>query len=211
MLHEGMTMTTIKAKASEVVTGRFAGLVAAVIGLLTVTEPAWSADLAPPPAAPVPYSWSGLYIGLNAGYANAKVTETASGGGGSGSANVPGGLGGFQIGANYQTGAIVLGFEADFAGYMGTKSVTVAGGAVSGRICVRPVLALRNRGRRGYRAHFHRECRRHRLCQHDQYPRRLDGRRRPRGCSHRQSQCPRRIPLRRHRQYQCGASRPAVR
>ncbi|HLN36728.1 MAG TPA: hypothetical protein VK337_03035, partial [Xanthobacteraceae bacterium] len=90
-------MTTINAKASEIVTGRFARLVAAVVSLLAVTEPAWSADLSPPPVAPAPYSWSGLYIGLNAGYANAKVTETASGGGGSGSANVPGGLGGFQI------------------------------------------------------------------------------------------------------------------
>ena len=148
MLHEGMTMTTIKAKASEIVTGRFARLVAAVIGLLTVTEPAWCADLAPPPAAPVPYSWSGLYIGLNAGYANAKVTETASGGGGSGSANAPGGLGGFQIGANYQTGAVVLGLEADFAGYMGTKSVTVAGGAVSGTAQIPWIGTLR--GRVGY-------------------------------------------------------------
>ena len=148
MLHEGMTMTTIKAKASEMVTGRFARLVAAVVGLLAVTEPAWSADLSPPPAAPVPYSWSGLYIGLNAGYANAKVTETASGGGGSGSANVPGGIGGFQIGANYQTGAIVLGFEADFAGYMGTKSVTVAGGAVSGTAQIPWIGTLR--GRVGY-------------------------------------------------------------
>ncbi len=148
MLHEGMTMTTIKAKASEMVTGRCARVVAAVVGLLTVTEPAWSADLSPPPAAPVPYSWSGLYIGLNAGYANTKVTETASGGGGTGSANVPGGLGGFQIGANYQTGAIVLGFEADFDGYMGTKSVTVAGGAVSGTAQIPWIGTLR--GRVGY-------------------------------------------------------------
>lgn len=149
MLDEGMTMTTIKAKASETVTGRLARLIAAVIGLLTVTEPAWSADLSPPPAAaPVPYSWTGLYIGLNAGYANAKVTETASGGGGSGSANVPGGIGGFQIGANYQTGAIVLGVEADFAGYMGTKSVTVAGGAVSGTAQIPWIGTLR--GRVGY-------------------------------------------------------------
>ena len=59
-------------------------------------------------AAPAAYSWSGLYIGLNAGYAAAKVTETVTGGG-SGSANIPAGLGGLQIGANVQTGAIVLG------------------------------------------------------------------------------------------------------
>ena len=86
-----------------------------------------------PPAAPAPYSWTGLYIGLNAGYASAKVTNTVSGGGldGSGSVNMPGGIGGAQIGYNYQIGPMVLGFEADFDGTMATKSsatiATVAG------------------------------------------------------------------------------------
>jgi outer membrane immunogenic protein len=142
-------MTMTNAKANEIVIGRRARIVTAVVGLLAITAPAQAADLSPPPvAAPVPYSWSGLYIGLNAGYANTKVTETASGGVGSGSANVPGGLGGVQIGANYQTGAIVLGFEADFAGYMGTKSVTVAGGAVSGTAQIPWIGTLR--GRVGY-------------------------------------------------------------
>ena len=89
---------------------------AAVIGLLAVTTSAQAADLTPPPvAAPAAYNWSGLYIGLNAGYAAAKVTETVTGGG-SGSANIPAGLGGLQIGANVQTGSIVWGFEGDFAG-----------------------------------------------------------------------------------------------
>ena len=148
MLLEGMTMTTINAKASEIATGRCARVVAAAVSLLAVTTLAWGADLSPPVAAPAPYNWSGLYIGLNAGYANAKVTETASGGGGSGSANVPGGIGGFQIGANEQFGAIVLGFETDFAGYMGTKSVTVAGGAVSGTAQIPWIGTLR--GRLGY-------------------------------------------------------------
>ena len=115
MLHKGMTMMTINANASEMVTGRSASTrlhltrlgncgaraVAAVVGLLAVTELAWAADLSPPPvAAPAPYNWSGLYIGLNAGYASAKVTETVSGGGGTASANLPGGIGGLQIGAN---------------------------------------------------------------------------------------------------------------
>jgi outer membrane immunogenic protein len=145
MLHEGMTMTRIKAKASEMVTGRFARIVAAVVGLLAVTEPAWSADLSPPPAAPVPYTWSGLYIGLNAGYAGTRVTETASGGGAA-SANLPGGIGGFQIGANDQFGAIVLGFEADFDGTMATKSVT--GTRITGTAQIPWIGTLR--GRAGY-------------------------------------------------------------
>ena len=83
-------MMTINANASEMVTERSASsrhhltrlsnccarAVAAIIGLLAVTELAWGADLSTPPLAPVPYSWSGLYIGLNAGYTSAKVTDT---------------------------------------------------------------------------------------------------------------------------------------
>jgi outer membrane immunogenic protein len=160
MLHKGMTMTTINANASEMVTGRSASTrlrltrlgncgvraVAAVVGLLAVTELAWGADLPTPPLAPVPYSWSGLYIGLNAGYTSAKVTETASGGGGTASSNLPGGIGGFQFGANYQTGALVLGVEADFDGTMTTKSVTGTG--ITGTAQIPWIGTLR--GRVGY-------------------------------------------------------------
>jgi outer membrane immunogenic protein len=102
-----------------------------VAGLFAATTIAQAADLALPPAPvpAVPYTWSGLYIGLNAGYGSTRLAETASGAGfgGSASTTIPGGVGGFQIGANYQTGAIVLGFEADFDGNMATKSLTIAG------------------------------------------------------------------------------------
>src|SRR5579862_163676 len=123
MLHERMTkMTTINPNAGYC----SARAAAAVIGFLAVTTLAQAADLTlPPAAAPAAYNWSGLYIGLNAGYAAAKITETVTGGG-SGSANIPAGLGGLQIGANVQTGAIVWGFEGDFDGNMATKSVAVA-------------------------------------------------------------------------------------
>ena len=151
-------MITINANADEGVTAPVASarrhlsamrVGAAVAGLLAVNTLAWGADLTPPPvAAPAAYNWSGLYIGLNAGYAVAKLTETVSGGGGSGSANIPAGLGGFQIGSNVQTGSIVWGFEADFAGNMATKSVTVAGGAVSGTAQIPWLATLR--GRVGY-------------------------------------------------------------
>jgi outer membrane immunogenic protein len=161
MLHKGMTMTTINANASEMVTGRSASTrlhltrlgncgmraVAAAVGLLAVTELAWAADLSPPPVAPAPYNWTGLYVGLNVGYASARLTETVSGGGGTASATLPGGIGGFQIGANGQIGAVVLGFEADFDGNMATKSV-IGNGILSGTAQIPWIGTLR--GRVGY-------------------------------------------------------------
>lgn len=128
-------------------------IIAAAIGLLSLTKLAWSADLALPPPAPAPYSWTGLYIGLNAGYSSTKVATTVSGGGmdGSGSVDVAGGIGGAQIGANYQIGAIVWGVEADFDGTMATKSsatITAAGGTTTGTAQIPWVGTLR--GRIGY-------------------------------------------------------------
>ncbi len=120
-------------------------VVAAVAGVLAVTAPAWGADLSPPPA-PTYYDWTGLYLGLNAGYASATVTETPSDGSGSGSASIPGGIGGAQIGYNYQIGAVVVGFEADFDGSMATKSITA--GSASGTVQI-PWIATA-RGRVGY-------------------------------------------------------------
>jgi outer membrane immunogenic protein len=131
--------------------------VAAVAGLLAVTELAWGADLTPPlasaPPMPVPYTWTGLYIGLNAGYASAKVENAVAGGGldGLGSVNIPGGIGGAQLGYNYEVGSVVLGFEADFDGTMATKSsptVTTTNGTTSGTDQIPWVGTFR--GRVGY-------------------------------------------------------------
>jgi outer membrane immunogenic protein len=101
---------------------------AAVIGVFAAAEVAQAADLALPAAAPpaAAYSWSGLYLGLNAGYAGTKLTETLSDCSGSASANIPGAVGGFQIGGNYQIGAVVLGLEADFDATTATKSIVVS-------------------------------------------------------------------------------------
>jgi outer membrane immunogenic protein len=101
-----------------------AKFLAAFVALLAVSDAAAAADLSLPAAAPAAYNWTGLYIGLNLGYASANLSETVSGGGGSGSASIPGGIGGAQFGYNYQTGPLVLGFEADFDGTMATKSIT---------------------------------------------------------------------------------------
>jgi outer membrane immunogenic protein len=122
-------------------------IVATVAGVLAVTDLAWGADL-PPPPVPTPqyYNWTGLYIGVNAGYASAKVTETPSDGSGPGSATIPGALGGAQMGYNYQIGGVVVGFEADFDGSMATKSITA--GTASGTNQIPWIGTLR--GRVGY-------------------------------------------------------------
>lgn len=91
------------------------------IGLLTISRVSWGADLSPPPAyapAPTPgaYNWNGLYLGLNAGggFGNEATTTSGGGVGVSASENLPGFIGGAQIGVNYQIGAVVWGGEADF-------------------------------------------------------------------------------------------------
>ena len=122
-------------------------IIITVVGVLAVTKPAWAADLSPPPTStPAYYDWTGLYIGLNAGYSSATMSETPSDGSGSGSAAMPGGIGGAQIGYNYQIGGVVFGFEADFDGSMATKSITA--GSVSGTNQIPWIGTLR--GRIGY-------------------------------------------------------------
>ena len=59
---------------------------------------------------------------------------------------MPGGIGGAQIGYNYQIGGVVLGFEADFDGSMATKSITA--GSASGTNQIPWIGTLR--GRVGY-------------------------------------------------------------
>ncbi|HYA05991.1 MAG TPA: outer membrane beta-barrel protein [Xanthobacteraceae bacterium] len=128
-------------------------VLASAVGLCAATASTSAADL-PPPAAPAPfYNWTGLYVGLNAGYAGATIATTVAGGGldGSGSVNVPGGIGGAQFGYNYQMGPMVLGFEADFDGTMATKSlatITTAAGTTSGTAQIPWIGTLR--GRLGY-------------------------------------------------------------
>lgn len=117
-----------------------------IASLLVIADAARAADLALPAAAPpaASYSWSGLYLGLNAGYAGASLTETAAGGG-SGSASIPGAVGGFQVGANYQIGAVVLGFEADFDAAAATRSINIGGGFAANTAQIPWLATLRGR------------------------------------------------------------------
>src|SRR5215469_7963214 len=89
---------------------------------------------APPPPVPV-YTWSGCYVGANAGYSAGRSTQTTLGNsiltGGAlgvpapallaapagtsiaGDLNLSGFIGGFQGGCNYQFGQWVVGAEVD--------------------------------------------------------------------------------------------------
>ena len=109
-----------------------------LVGLFLAGGPAFSADMAlkaPPLPVPVPYDWSGFYVGANGGYgwdpANLNFSPAAFASailgpfgyvvtGSSGpvnlSVNPQGWLGGVQLGYDWQRGAAVYGVEADFDG-----------------------------------------------------------------------------------------------
>jgi outer membrane immunogenic protein len=98
-------------------------LIASIAAAAFCGAPALAADMptkAPPLPPPTPaVSWIGFYIGANAGYGwgvNNSVFYTNITTGVTGTAPGPdgrGGFGGAQIGYNWQTGAVVLGLEAD--------------------------------------------------------------------------------------------------
>jgi len=106
-------------------------LAAAVLGL-TSSQVASAADLArraPPPApayvppAPIPYIWTGCYVGGNIGgaWANIEVNNVSTGGNVSESNS--GVAGGGQIGCDYQAGAWVVGFRNMFDATSLSKNV----------------------------------------------------------------------------------------
>jgi outer membrane immunogenic protein len=103
------------ATASGVAAAAAAGSVqAADMGL-----PAKAPPLPPPPAA----SWTGWYVGLNAGVnwqhaSNSSTYALMT----SASTDATGFIGGGQIGYNWQDGNFVWGFEADISGLTGTGS-----------------------------------------------------------------------------------------
>jgi outer membrane immunogenic protein len=69
---------------------------------------------------------------------------SASGGGGSASVKEPGFLGGAQVGANYQTGPVVWGFEADYDA--STQNKSLPAGVLTGSTSQTPWFAtLRGR------------------------------------------------------------------
>jgi outer membrane immunogenic protein len=103
---------------------------------LSAIATAAAADLPPPivvPAAQV-FSWTGFYIGGNAGYGwtNASGTLTTTTGQENFNATGNGFLGGAQAGYNWQIGPAVLGAEVDFQGTTANGTFSApAGPAIS--------------------------------------------------------------------------------
>ena len=84
------------------------------------------------PFVPAVYNWTGIYLGVNAGYGFAQAVETASDGFGfslSSTENLNGPIGGVHFGGNYQTGSFVIGIEVD-ATASGQKNTTTIGAFV---------------------------------------------------------------------------------
>jgi outer membrane immunogenic protein len=94
----------------------------AATAFTTIAGSALAADLAvrpapvyrPPPVAVPLFTWTGCYVGGNAGgiWAKSEWNDTVFGGFGDSTAS--GGLGGVQVGCNYQVGAFVFGVQGDY-------------------------------------------------------------------------------------------------
>jgi outer membrane immunogenic protein len=90
--------------------------------MAVVSTSAFAADLSPvfkaPPPAAVPYTWTGRYGGINAGYSWGRVPYSKTEGGAavtSGTLTPNSFIGGGQFGYNFQAGALVFGVEGDIS------------------------------------------------------------------------------------------------
>jgi outer membrane immunogenic protein len=105
----------------------------ASVGAIALTGTAFAADLplrAPPPVyVPPAFTWSGIYIGLTAGYAQGfhnsytdegpfLDTNTSA----SYNRQSQGFIGGGTLGINWQVGSLVYGLETDFSGLTNSKT-----------------------------------------------------------------------------------------
>ena len=98
--------------AAAVSTGAFAFSAAA----LAADIPARMPVKAPPPVVVAVYNWTGLYIGIQGGYAWGDTEHEQSGiPASTGDFRIKGGLVGGTVGYNYQVNSIVFGIEADYS------------------------------------------------------------------------------------------------
>jgi outer membrane immunogenic protein len=114
----------------------------------------------PPPRAPATYvpvpvpvfTWSGVYIGVNGGYAFGDSNWTAPGLGSTGNFSTDGFLVGGTLGANYQWGQFVFGIEgdADWANLTGSPALSACSGPFGIACTTRSDWLATVRGRAGY-------------------------------------------------------------
>ena len=97
------------------------------------------------PVAAAPFSWTGPFVGLNAGWGFGKTTSTATFFGGTldgatatGSANLSGALIGGQVGYDYQWGMAVFGIELDLDGSGQKGALSMSCGASHARFRATP-------------------------------------------------------------------------
>jgi outer membrane immunogenic protein len=125
-------------------------IIVAVVALLAGVGRVMAADMPLPQAAPVPppvyypayYNWSGIYLGLNGGYGFGQ-SQWSVAGVSSGNFNTNGFLVGGTLGANYQWGSYLVGFEGDidWSNVQGSSSaaacaaVVVGAGIAAGTTC----------------------------------------------------------------------------
>ncbi len=112
--------------------------------LAVLSAPALAADLPVKAHAPVVaplYNWTGFYIGGNAGWGWARLSDSVGG------TNLNGFVGGGQIGYNWQVSNFVLGLETDFQGSDQhlTETGTIGATAVTGTARVNWFGTIRGR------------------------------------------------------------------
>jgi outer membrane immunogenic protein len=125
-----------------------AGVSAMALGVVATAQaadlPARAVYKAPAAVQPLPYNWSGFYIGANAGYGWARASASVTGTGGfvgDASEDLDGGVFGVQAGYNWQIGRTVIGVETDFQGSTQKASETATCAAAT---CGTAVTATRD-------------------------------------------------------------------
>jgi outer membrane immunogenic protein len=137
-------------------------LLAGAALLTAVSGSAMAADMRPPPGrAPVytkapmmpVFTWTGCYVGGNAGGLFAKKDWTVTGTGlAQSSVNVNSWLAGAQVGCNYQTGPVVFGIQGDYdwsnASASATDASFIPAGSVTDQTNIKSLASVT--GRIGY-------------------------------------------------------------
>lgn len=126
----------------------------ASIACVTAGSSAIAADLPMPTKAYRQYTspepvmtWTGFYVGANAGYGWATVKDVTAG---ASSSNLNGFIGGGQLGYNLQTGSFVFGVEADLQGSTQKRSDTFTIGGTAFTVDQKIPWFATARGRLGY-------------------------------------------------------------